>query len=587
MKFIRLLQEASEAKLEDIKTALKKDSITKILFSKTGSFSDIIDKEKFIATIKYHLLNNRNVLDFAATRSMPAKDGVKSHYGIKNISAGELASLRKLTASNFDESDFNQLKLFVSDLFKEHKNSLEGVISSDARKELTDWANANGRFFNLSNRTQQELKSVSSIRPDKKVVLYRGLLFKDYDLTSRKTYDGTNVEGNGLKFMKNIRDGKDIVDIEWERPSSWTTSKEIAERFAKFSAQQSSFSATMNWLSRGKDAIDGEIGFVISTLANPKDILVDMNRLRTGLGLNHGNEGEIILAPGKITARVVEKYNKKGKIEKGNTEAAKEKEDQLKEAKSIIKKIEKLKILDLIKKVPETTKFNNPNLRSNTLDSSDMDDLFHDSKTPVILKMTDDINKQYESLVKLLKEFKDKFSDVEFTTDYANVNDEASMKLLKTIKNIQKYTKETIRNSHFKEGRGSVIDLPLDKYRMSFGNPYDIAETADKIRFVNGDSVKPRIYGKNLGHWFNEYYKKLTGETISSKFEMLGEAKQKPAVEKVLKDLFDKYKIPYSDSYKENIDTFINVARRIHRNTRLLSRMNSIYESILDAEEDF
>ena len=268
-----------------------------------GEFEDLTNVAEFLSTMKFHVLNNRHVIQFVNDRS-----------NVNALSKSQLKKLRALTVKELNEKTFEELQEFCRALFKEVTavNSLN--LSGSTRKELVEWANGNGRFYSLSTAAQRELLSVPGLRPEKPIVLYRGLLFSSYDLKERKRYDGQLEVGKGLKFLREIRKGSRIVDLTWERPSSWTTSVKTAEQFARFGPASSSYAATMQWLSR-QGHIDGDLGFILSYLAKPSDVLIDMQLLKTAAHLQHGDEGEVILRPGVYTCRVHTKYTPKGEVD--------------------------------------------------------------------------------------------------------------------------------------------------------------------------------------------------------------------------------------------------------------------------------
>lgn len=301
---LKLLQEASTLRIEDVKKAIKKDSrVSAILGKEAPRLDSIGDKDAFLSTIKYLLLNNSNVLEFVKRRDNVAKFSKKSDFD----------PLRKARSKDLTQELLDDLHAFVKALFSEHASVDRGSMSSALRKELSDWVNHSGRYYNLPLWAMNELKTIDAVKPSKKVVLYRGLLFKDYDLSETKSYNGTLEEGNGLKFLKSIRAGKRTVDLTWDRPSSWSTSKATAEQFAKYGPASSSFSATFQWLERGVKAIDGAIGFVISVHADPADVLIDMSKANIRSG--YTDESEMILAPGTYLARVVKKFTVDGEVD--------------------------------------------------------------------------------------------------------------------------------------------------------------------------------------------------------------------------------------------------------------------------------
>lgn len=304
MELLSTLQEASGHPIEDLKKVLMKDDRTKQLFHKGLELADLRNPAEFLNSVKFFLLNNRNVLSFVEDRS-----------DVKALSPRLLKKLRELKPTELTDRTIEDLQTFASDLFREYSYVERNGISGPTRKELVDWKNGNGRYFDLSRSAQKELASVPGLRPTRPVLLYRGLLFSSHDLKERKRYDGQMEVGKGLQFLRSVRDGSRVVDLEWDRASSWSTSKETALAFAKFGSAQSNFGATLQWLERGKDAIDGDLGFLISTLARPEDVLIDIARLNTAAHLKHGTEAEMILAPGKYTCRVTTKLTKKGEVD--------------------------------------------------------------------------------------------------------------------------------------------------------------------------------------------------------------------------------------------------------------------------------
>lgn len=306
MKLISTLQEASGHAIDDLKKVLTKDKRTKALFQKHLDLDEITNPVEFLNTVKFFLLNNRNVIQFVEDRD-----------NVKSVSKHTLKKLRELKPTELTQRNVDDLLAFAADVFREHGYVERAGISGHVRKELVDWKNASGRFFDLSRGTQNELMSVPGLRPTRPTLLYRGLLFNPHDLKERKRYDGQMEVGKGLKFLQSIREGTRIVDLDWGRPSSWSTSKEVAMQFAKFGPAQSNFGATLQWLERGSQGkvIDGDLGFIISILAQPEDILIDIQRLVTSAHLKHGSEAEMILKPGTYTCRISTKFTQKGEVD--------------------------------------------------------------------------------------------------------------------------------------------------------------------------------------------------------------------------------------------------------------------------------
>jgi len=594
MKFIQMLQEASNAELETVKAALKKDPNTKVLFQSVSTLDSVKDKGAFLATVKYHLLNNKNVIDFARSRSVNKDAPNNQHSGaVKNISSYHLFKLRKLRAETLSPAEFSELKYFVKDLFAEHTVVQKGTISAKTRKELSDWVNGNGRNFNLSRAAIAELTSLPNIKPTEKIALYRGVLFKTYDLEKKRDYSDWNsekmVDGNGLAFIKQIRQGTKILDLDWDNPSSWSTAPQIAERFAKYGPADSSFGATMQWLQRGADKreIDGELGFVFMIQADPKDIILDVDMVSDVLQMNHGSEGEVILKPGKYFAKIVKRYTVRGEVPP-------EGEDIGSKSKVVhaihyeFQKLQDLKIGNIIKKVPVTHMSDNPSYRENTWDYNDLGVLFSDSfmnKLKILNSMTDEIHSAFEKFQAVSKELHDKYKDVELTSDMVDVQNDEEVKIFKTVQKLMNQGNKKIRSSHFGDRRdGPIFEVPRDKLRMAMGEPSYLKELSDNLRYAGG-TVELRINGRELGSWFDHQYKKITGKGISSRFDMLGTAKQKPAVELVLKDFFKELGYPYPEDYKEALTNFKSLLVRGYRNLKLLSILRDVDYSLSGSEK--
>jgi hypothetical protein len=127
-----------------------------------------------------------------------------------------------------------------------------------------------------------------------------------------------------------IRDKINVGDLDFETsletPSSWSTSINTAERFARFSSASSQYGAMMSWFQRGKKAIDGELGVIIKATIQPQDILVDLDRVQFSGHMIHGNESEMIVKPGaNVQVEIVQAWTPEGEIDlkKSLTESSK------------------------------------------------------------------------------------------------------------------------------------------------------------------------------------------------------------------------------------------------------------------------
>lgn len=303
MQFIQslsLIQESSALILPDLKKVMQKDKRVSPFLKRDSTFADLEDPKTSLETLKFYMLNNPNVIAHVKSRFNVAKN---------NLSKWDLDTFRK--ARNLEEKQFDHLKMVVQDIFKDHATLSRGTVSSDTMKELRSWANNSGRYYNLSSEAQRELSTIETLHPSKPIVVYRGLLFQERDFRQRSEYDKS--EPNGVRFAKAIRANKKEVDLEWDRPSSWSKEKGVAQRFAMYGPASSNFMATFQMLSR-KGAIDGKVGYIVSMLVDPKDVLIDFEKARATIG-QFENEAEVIVKPGKYHCRIVKKFTPEGQVD--------------------------------------------------------------------------------------------------------------------------------------------------------------------------------------------------------------------------------------------------------------------------------
>lgn len=588
-----MLQEASEADLDAVKVALKKDPNTKVLFQSTSTLNDVRDKGVFLSTLKFHLLNNKKVIDFAFSRTIDKEAGNDQFGGaVKDISKYHLMQLRKLREDTITQANFQEIKLFVKDLFAEHNIVQKGTVSAQTRKELTAWVNGNGRGFNLSRTAIAELNSIPNVKPTEKIMLYRGILFKKYDMEKRSQYNPADwnnpimVDGNGMSFLKQIRPNTKIVDLDWDNPSSWSTSKEVAERFAKYGAADSSFGATMQWLQRGAEnrEIDGELGFVLAVFARPEDVILDVDRLGHAMQMNHGSESEVILKPGKYFAKIVKRYTVTGEVPP-------EGKDTQNETKIVhemyyeIKKLEDLKIKSILNKIPKSyTTPGDMGSRETTFDFYTGAFFSDIPKLQILYSMSDEIHAAIEKFQAVVSQLRSKFKDVVLTTDMIDPTNDEQLKQFNIVQEIMNAGTKRTKSSHFKDLYGPYHDIPRDKLRMTKGEPPIVKELIDNLRY-SGGTVELRINGKELGNWFDYQHEKITGKRVSSRFDMLGVVKQKPAVETVLKEIIPKFGGTFKeDDYKANLESLKNILVRCWRNAKLIGDLKNL-EYLLSGKE--
>ena len=296
MNFIQTLQEAADIPLDALKDVIKKDKrVSKILSSKVD-ITDL-DLETFLPTIKYYLLNNRHVLDYVEKRG-----------SVRRISTWEFKNLRKMTAKTIKQSDIEELSTFVRDLFRDLTDYNKTDMTAATAKELHSAMGDPRGYFNVGAFARRELRSLK-LQPEKPIVIYRGLYFSERALRD-ESYGGQVDLKDGLKFLRSVREGTRVVDLNWDLPSAWTTDINIARRYALMAKAHYYQNDPAPPEGTGTT---GALGFVISTLIDPKDVVVDYRILAQKLGWE--SKDEIIVEPGTYKCRIVKKYLPTGEVD--------------------------------------------------------------------------------------------------------------------------------------------------------------------------------------------------------------------------------------------------------------------------------
>jgi hypothetical protein len=560
---LQLLQEASNLSISEVKKAIQKDKRASQVLKKGLKLSDIENPEAFLTTLKYYIFNNDNVRNFVEMRN-----------NVRDIDVPEFKRWRALRASDLTEQNIEWITEFVQNLFKEHAYVERGSMSAELKRQLNDWINSNNRYHNLSPWAQKELMALPHLRPDKRVLVYRGVLFKEYDLKTEKKYDGTMEEGNGIKFLKSIKQGGREVDLTWDRPSSWTVSKGTAQQFAMYGPASSNYAATLQWLDRSmkQQAIDGALGFVISTFAHPEDILIDTRRLMSGgVRSQHGDEGEIILKAGTYTARIVKKYTVKGEVDPEAVETH-DTEKLHKALSAADDHVSKMKvpselgdltdiqgagwhIYDATQIVKDMPKF-----RKLALDST-----------------TTQVMHEYDKLVDFYNKELHHLEDDDIRAD-SLIGKEDLKKRADSLKTFLRTLRGEIRHRKFAEAnptkvKGKIHDLSAEEFRATI-IPTD-------LKYLESDLlVKGRIFDKINNSPIETLAAAVGVKPPSTHLHMLGNAKQQPFLEEVFSKLLDKLGVEPSDDYKENVKRALNLLKKAYRNHKMIETLKAAQKSL-------
>ena len=550
MQLISQINEASGIPIDDLKKVMQKDSRIKRIFGTRLDLDSIQNPTEFLKTIKFFVLDNRNVLDFVSGRDY-----------IRDLDKSVLKRLREIRPVELEQKDIDALQTFVSTLFREHGYVEKSGMTPSTRKEVLDWINANGRYFDLSRGSQKELQSLPNVHPNRPTLLYRGLLFSSSDLREHKRYDGQLDVGRGLAFLRAVRDGTRIVDLEWDRASSWSTQKNVALRFAQFGAANSNFEATINWLNHvgsGKK-IHGELGFLISTLVQPEDVLLDVTRMVTQAHMKHGDEGEMILKPGKYMCRVSTKFSKAdGEVD---PIASSKIDDSISAVVEAVKQFSK----DWADDGPWTA------LKSDDWNFLDVERELRDGNLTNFGILSRSSTKEaalkaYDQLRTFYHKHLDSLTGEQLETLAAN---KSIGKIVRWMSDVHKAFNEGSRHKDFKTSDNSHGNTKQKNLSAAQAREFGWSPLADKVAKATSGG---RFTDYSVGNGIATLLKAFTGDSIKDLHKGKG-ADQQKHIDALLKSFFEKFELEQPPEREEAIRKMRSALMGAERNAALLNKV--------------
>lgn len=560
---LQLLQEASNLSIPEVKKAIQKDKRASQVLKKDLKLADLENPEAFLSALKYYIFNNENVKNFVAMRD-----------NVRDIDLQEFKRWRTLRANELTDDNLEWVTEFVRNIFKEHAYVERGSMSAELKRQLNDWLNSNNRYHNLSPWAQKELMSLPHLRPDHRVLVYRGVLFREYDLKTKKKYDGTLEEGNGLKFLKSIKKGGREVELTWDRPSSWTTSKDVAQQFAMYGPASSNYAATLQWLDRSmkQQAIDGALGFIISTFARPEDILIDTRRMmNSGIRMQHGDEGEVILKPGTYTARIVKKYTVEGEVDPEAVETY----DTSKLDNALAASDEHVAKMKVPEELGDLTDIQGAG--RHVYDAVQLVNDLPKFRKLALDSTTTQVMHEYDKMVDFYKKELHHLEDDDLRADFLIGRDDLK-KRADSLKSFMRTLRGEVRHQKFAKSnptkvKGKIHDLTAEEYRTTI-IPTD-------LKYLESDLlVKGRIFDKISNRHIATLAKTVGVKLPSTHIHMLGSAKQQPFLEEVFSKLLDKIGVEPSSDYKENVKKALNLLKKAYRNYTMIETLKTAYKSL-------
>ena len=560
MQLISQINEASGIPIDDLKKIMQKDVRIKQIFGSRLDLDSIQNPTEFLKTLKFFVLDNRNVLDFVSGRDY-----------VRDLDKASLKRLREIRPVELEQKDIDVLQTFISSLFREHGYVEKSGMTAPTRKEVLDWVNGNGRHFDLSRSAQRELESLPNIHPNRPTLLYRGLLFSASDLRERKRYDGQLEVGKGLAFLRAVRDGTRIVDLEWDRASSWSTQKDVALRFAQFESANSNFEATMNWLNNAGSGkkIHGELGFLISTLAQPEDVLIDVRRMVTQAHMKHGDEGEMILKPGKYTCRVSTKFSK---------------------ADGEVDPIASSKVDDTISAVVEAVKQFGKDwaddgswdvLKSDDWRSIDVERELRDGNLTNFGILSRSSTKEsalkaYDQLRTFYHEHLDSLTGEQLETLAAN---KSIGKIVRWMSDVHKTFNDRNRHKDFKTSDNARGDTKHKNLSAAQVRETGWSPLADKVATATSGG---RFTDYSVGNGIATLLKAFTGDSIKDLHKGKG-ADQQKHIDSILKSFFEKFELEQPPEREEAIRKMRSALMGAERNAGLLNKIINLRTELNDA----
>ncbi len=210
---------------------------------------------------------------------------------------------------NFGSPDYPDYPYYCMKIAKQiikAERILKGVIPSELKKVILDWVNDNTGSCCIDDYDVERLMTIDGIRGNQPETLYRGMLFKKFQMEGRGRHDVVN------NIIQPLLAGKTSFRISNDNPSSWSKERDIAFKFASRRSATSQYTATMQWLKSAEKHIDGPLGIVFTSQFKPEDVVVDLSM--AGITGNHGNENEVIINSGSYIINVSEIHTENGQI---------------------------------------------------------------------------------------------------------------------------------------------------------------------------------------------------------------------------------------------------------------------------------
>lgn len=303
MKLIQTLNEGANIPVDQLKAVMQKDPRVKKVFARNLELDEIPDKAEFLKTLKFYITSNEHVRAYLQKRG-----------DARDLSTWAFKTLAKERPEGLKDYSLDVIRGMIKDLFTDVRRVEKADISKRAHEEVYDIINrdfSDNRGINLSRYTERELMSLP-FHPKSAMRLYRGIAFDKDDLRDVTSYGGTIGTGAGLRFLKQVREGTRIIDLQMDSPSLWTTDKAVAKRIAIWGREH-------GWREEDTDKVGSrnQLAFVISVLAKPEEIIVDFGAMSETTGVPTKAQlasKMVLLKEGKYVSRITHRFDREGEL---------------------------------------------------------------------------------------------------------------------------------------------------------------------------------------------------------------------------------------------------------------------------------
>lgn len=327
MKFLQQLDEAANIPVEQLKDKMKKDPRVKMVFQRELNVDELKSPDDFIRTLRYYLFSNPQVRAHLDKRA-----------DVRNIGRYSWKLMDKTLRPGMElkQDTLNDLLSLVKDLFKDVGQLQKQDLSTTAVENFHDWYQR--QSTQLHPYSARELDSLG-LKPSKAVRLYRGFLFNERSFEERS---GLMASGDAIEFLRSIREGTRVIDLKFDKHSVWTTDKDEA---IKRAIGLDKWTKLTGETERKVQRYQGLLGFVVSTLAEPKDVLLDLSQTKQALGWPGEGTPDaraMVLKPGDYLGRVVHRFTPEGEEDPTATKSDDTDLDSVKSQLSLLGRILKL-----------------------------------------------------------------------------------------------------------------------------------------------------------------------------------------------------------------------------------------------------